>query len=137
MRRYGFDQCVERTGPFQARMKACPAAWPLRVSAFLMLFLLFIVSGASASEPRLEGEGVLGERNRLENSLQVGGALYFFDESSVIVGRSGELLTLDELDVHDVDGEPGLRPLISGRFTATEVGTRHVIQRLELIESPR
>ena len=101
------------------------------------VFLVIMVGDVSATEPRLEGEGVLGERNLSEKSLEVGGAVYFFGVSSVIVGRSGETLTLGDLEVHDVDGKPGLQPIVSGRFTATEVGTRYVIQRLELIESPR
>ena len=123
----------------QIRRKRSWVEWGEWTPACLLtfVFLVIMVGGVSAAEPRLEGEGVLGERNLSEKSLEVGGAVYFFGVSSVIVGRSGETLTLADLEVHDVDGKPGLRPILSGRFTATEVGTRYVIQRLELIESPR
>lgn len=106
-------------------------AWALLLSVFLWAGL------ATAADPQLEGEGILGERNLPEQSLEIGGALYFFGESSVIVGRSGESLTLNDLDVHDEGARPGLLPVLSGRFSATEVGSRYVIQRFELIESPR
>ncbi|MEE3327629.1 MAG: hypothetical protein VX252_09860 [Myxococcota bacterium] len=99
--------------------------------------LFFLAAEVSAAEPQLEGEGVLGERNLSEQTLEVGGAVYSFGSASVIVGKSGEILSLGDLDVHDRDGEPALRPVLSGRFSATEVGSRFVIQRLELIESPR
>ena len=106
-------------------------AWTLLLSIFLWAGL------ATAADPQLEGEGILGERNLPEQSLEIGGAVYFFGESSVIVGRSGEILSLEDLDVHDEGARPGLLPVLSGRFSATEVGSRYVIQRFELIESPR
>lgn len=105
--------------------------WTLLLSIFLW------VGVASAAESLLEGEGMLGERNLSEQSLEIGGSVYFFGESSVIVGRSGEILALEDLDVHDEGARPGLLPVLSGRFSAAEVGPRYVIQRLELIESPR
>ena len=105
--------------------------WTLLVSIFLW------VGVATAAESLLEGEGLLGERNLSEQSLEIGGSVYFFGESSVIVGRSGEILALEDLDVHDEGARPGLLPVLSGRFSAAEVGPRYVIQRLELIESPR
>ena len=127
------------SGSHQIRWTRSPSERVERALVFLLTFILLfsIAGGVLAAEPSLEGEGVLGERNLAEKSLEVGGAVYFFGASSVIVGRSGETLTLGDLEVHDVGAKPGLRPIISGRFTATEVGTRYVIQRLELIESPR
>ena len=112
----------------------------LRLYGLLLLgafFLTFPAGGLWADSPRMEGEGILGARDLSEQSLEVGGAVYFFNASSVIVGRSGEVLALADLEVHDAGGKPGLRPILSGRFSATEVGSRFVIQRLELIESAR
>ena len=139
MREDMFGLKAKARGSGQTRLKGPPGVFGEWTPGFLLtfIFLFFMVGGVSAAEPRLEGEGVLGERNLAEKSMEVGGAVYFFGVSSVIVGRSGETLTLGDLEVHDVDGKPGLRPVVSGRFTATEVGTRFVIQRLELIESPR
>ena len=108
-----------------------------RKSWAILLAAFFWVGLATAADPRLEGEGILGERNLSERSLVIGGAVYFFAESSVIEGRAGETLMLEDLEVHDAGAEPGLLPVLSGRFSATEVGSRFVIQRFELIASPR
>ena len=96
-------------------------SWALLLAAF---FWVGLASLATAADPRLEGEGILGERNLSERSLVIGGAIYFFAESSVIEGRAGETLMLEDLEVHDAGAEPGLLPVLSGRFSATEVGSR-------------
>ena len=100
-------------------------------------FVLFCVASAQGSEPLLEGEGEIGLRNLPQRSLQIDGATYFLSDKSVILDQDGKELTLADLDVPEEGAPPRLYLMMSGRFSATEVGSRHVIQRLELIETPR
>ena len=100
-------------------------------------FVFFCVASAQGSEPLLEGEGEIGLRNLPQRSLQIDGATYFLSDKSVILDQDGKELTLADLDVPEEGAPPRLYLMMSGRFSATEVGSRHVIQRLELIETPR
>ena len=101
-----------------------------------LVLALSLWSVASQADVQLDGEGVLGRRNLMERSLEIGGMEYFFTDASIILDRRGASVTLESLAVAETGGEPRLLPIQSARFWAMEVQGQYVIQRLELTESP-
>ena len=112
------------------RESSCGRLW-------LVLLVASFWAALAQADAELDGEGTLGRRNLIERSLEIGGAVYFFTDGSVILDRQGVEVSLESLAVAEAGGEPRLLLIQSGRFSAVEVLGRYVIQRLELIESPR
>lgn len=101
-----------------------------------LVLTLSLWTPASRADVQLEGEGVLGLRNLMERSLEIGGTEYFLTEASIILDHRGAEVTLERLSVAEAEDEPRLLPIQGARFWAMEVRGRNVIQRIELTESP-
>lgn len=112
-----------------------------RGAGLIRLCVILLVSaawiGVAQADAQLEGQGDLGQRNLTNGTLEIGGDVYYFTSASIILDRDGKEVALDTLDVQDEGSQPRLHRVQSGRFSAVEVGDRHVIQRLELVEPPR
>jgi len=105
------------------------------------LLLATVLLGLGAGDVRAAGgttgTGELGERNLSASTLEIGGTVYHVTQSTIIMDREGNRITLAKLPVRDHDDAPGATELVAGEFSAAEVRGKWVLLRLDLVDVAR
>ncbi len=102
----------------------------------LVALMIGACSAAAWAGGPTEGVDELGVRNLVAKTVEIGAHTYRVTGRTIMLDEEGNTLTLAQLPVPNHDSAPNLRPVVTGRFSATEVAGNLTLIRLELVETP-
>jgi hypothetical protein len=106
--------------------------------AWLLIAVWLAVASAAWAEPKLEGTGVIWDKDAVQRTLTIGETSYEVGSDTVLRGRNGEPLGFASIPVaREENGRVfGLKDA-TVEFEAVAHGRRLRLRRLKLIDPPR